>query len=405
MISPQEIQRLALAERDWMITIRRELHRTPELSFQEERTAAQVAAALTALGVRAQTGVGGHGVVGVIHGTGDGKTGACVALRADMDALPVTEETGLPFSSENPGVMHACGHDVHMSALLGAARVLSTVHDQFSGSVKLIFQPAEERAPGGARQMIAAGVLTNPLVQSILGQHVNSALPAGSVGFRSGLFMAGADELYITVTGKGGHAAKPHLAVDPVAMSANLIVTLQQVVSRRADPTVPSVLTFGRVTADGAANVIPDTVHLAGTFRTVEDGWRRRALELIESTAYSLCATLGGRADVEIVRGYPPLVNDADVTERIRGYAVEYLGSDRVVELPAAMWSEDFAFYAAERPACFYNLGVSSPDGEAAHEVHTPTFTIDESAIPVGAGLMAWGALSELGFRTRAFVE
>lgn len=396
MITAEEVRVAAGAAGDWMITTRRGLHRHPELSFQESGTADRVAEALRTLGVEPRTGVGGNGVVGLVHGEAPGNADACVALRADMDALPINEATGLPFASENPGVMHACGHDVHMSALLGAAHVLVGARKHLCGSVKLIFQPAEERAPGGAREMIADGVLSSPHVQTVLGEHVNAELPAGTVGFKGGLFMASADEIYITVNGKGGHAAKPHLGVDPVAITADLLVTLQQVVSRRADPTVPTVLTFGKVTADGAANVIPDAVQIAGTLRTVDEAWRARALELITTTSKELCATLSGSAEVRIVHGYPPLYNDETVTARARSYAVEYLGGDHVVDLPPAMWAEDFALFAAERPGCFYNLGVGNPEIGAVHEVHTPQFTVDESAIPLGAGLLAWMAIREL---------
>lgn len=380
-----------------MIEHRRHIHRHPELSFQEEQTSGYIAAVLENLGVEHRTGVAGNGIVGVIHGSADRTAGdSCIALRADIDALPITEATNLPYASENPGVMHACGHDVHTGALLGAARVLQELRTELPGDVKLLFQPAEETLPGGAAAMIAEGALEQPRAAAVIGEHVNPELPAGVVGMRPGLFMASADEIYITITGRGGHAAKPHLGVDPVAVAADLVVTLQQIVSRRADPTVPSVLTVGRFIADGQANVIPDTVELAATLRTVEEGWRDRALELITSSAEQLCAALGARAEVRINRGYPPLHNDPSLTERVHGYAEDYLGEGRVVELPPAMWAEDFAYYGADRPACFYNLGVGNAEVGAVHGVHTSQFTVDESAIALGAGLIAWMAFREL---------
>ncbi len=367
----------------------------PELSFHETETAAFVARELEAAGIEHTAGIAGNGVVAIIEG-GDGDDRPAVALRADMDALPIREANDQPYCSTRDGVMHACGHDGHTACLLTAARILASLRDELPGTAKLIFQPAEERAPGGARPMIEAGVLDSPRVSRVFGQHVNTDLRAGTVGFASGLFMASADEIYITVRGRGGHAAKPHEADDPVVIASTLIVTLQQLVSRNADPTVPSVLTFGRFVGDGAANVIPDSVELAGTFRTMDETWREEALDRLRRTAGSLVRSLGGEAEIRIVSGYPAVVNDPDATAFARSRAVDYLGADRVVDLPPVMWAEDFAFYGLRRPSCFHNLGVRNTARGIVHPVHTARFDIDEDALRVGSGLLAWIGIGAL---------
>ncbi len=398
MITAETIRGLADKLYDDTVRVRRTIHRAPELSFDEERTAAFVAAELHAAGISCETGVGGHGVIATIEGraTASGQAAPVVALRADMDALPIREETDHDFRSTVDGVMHACGHDGHTASLLTAGRILARLRDSLPGTVRLIFQPAEERAPGGAQALIADGVLEAPRVGSVFGQHVNPELPAGTVGFNPGLFMASTDDVLITVRGRGGHAAKPHDAVDPVAIASQLVVTLQQVVSRSANPVTPSVLTFGRFVAEGAINVIPDTAELAGTFRTVDERWRGQALAQIEAVTRDLVASLGGTAEVEILRGYPPVVNDAATTAIGRDRAVQYLGEDRVVDLPPAMWAEDFAYYAKERPACFYNLGIRNDERGIVHPVHSSRFDLDEEALRVGSGLMAWIAVGAL---------
>ncbi|MFW5741902.1 MAG: M20 metallopeptidase family protein [Spirochaetota bacterium] len=398
MITAETVRRLADELYDDTVRVRRTIHRTPELSFDEERTAAFVADELSQAGIPYTCGIGGHGVVATIAGDAafDRAGAPVVALRADMDALPIGEENDHGFCSTVEGVMHACGHDGHTASLLTTGRILARLRGALSGTVRLIFQPAEERAPGGAQAMIGDGALESPRVQSVFGQHVNPDLPVGTVGFNPGLFMASADDLAITVRGRGGHAAKPHDAVDPIAIASQLIVTLQQVVSRFANPITPSVLTFGRFVAEGAINVIPETAELAGTFRTVDERWRDRALAEIEAISRDLVASLGATAQVEILRGYPPVVNDADATTLARERAVEYLGEGRVVDLPPAMWAEDFAYFAKERPACFYNLGVRNESRGIVHPVHSSRFDLDEEALRVGSGLMAWIALGAL---------
>lgn len=398
MITADTIRRLADELYDDTVRVRRTIHRSPELSFHEERTASFVAEELERADIAYTTGVGGNGVVATIEGTATPAVARApvVALRADMDALPIREENDHDFCSTVDGVMHACGHDGHTASLLSAGRILARLRDSLPGTVRLVFQPAEERAPGGAKAMIADGVLEGPRVGSVFGQHVNPELPAGTVGFNPGLFMASTDDVLITVHGRGGHAAKPHDAVDPIAVASQLVVTLQQVVSRSANPVTPSVLTFGRFIAQGAINVIPDKAELAGTFRTVDERWREQALAQIEEIAHELVASLGGEAEVEILRGYPPVVNDAGVTALARGRAVEYLGEDRVIDLPPAMWAEDFAYFAKERPACFYNLGVRNDARGIVHPVHSSRFDLDEESLRVGSGLMAWIAVGAL---------
>ena len=419
MITPERIRDAAAGLHEKIVADRRHLHRNPELSFEESETAAYVAGELQAAGIPHRAGVGGHGVVGVIEGRGT----RTVALRADMDALPIREQNDVPYRSRVDGVMHACGHDGHTASLLAAGRILAGLGEELPGRVVLIFQPAEERAPGGAAAMIEAGVLDGglqmregvaaggpaasgtagrpaaPRVDAVVGQHVNPEIPAGTVGFRAGLFMASVDDVFITVHGVGGHAAKPQQCVDPVAIASTLVVTLQQIVSRRADPIVASVLSFGLFNAPGAANVIPDQVDLAGTFRTTNPAWRGEAVALIEATTRGLVASLGGKADVNIVRGYPALHNDQALTERAKAGAAAYLGEERVMELPPAMWGEDFAYYAQQRPACFYNLGVRDEARGIIHPVHSSRFDLDEEALRTGAGLLAWIALGELESR------
>lgn len=389
------IKELAALYYDDIVAIRRHLHMYPELSLQEHQTASFIASKLTAMGIPFETGVAGTGLVGLIRG--NSADGPVVALRADMDALPITEENELPHKSRNPGVMHACGHDVHMSCLLGAARILNDMRDHWGGAVKLIFQPSEETAPGGARLMIEEGVLENPAPEAIFGQHVFVPLPVGKVGIRSGQYMASADEIYLTVKGRGGHAAAPHQSVDPVVIASHIVVALQTIVSRSARPAMPSVLTFGRIEGLGRTNIIPDEVKIQGTFRTFNEEWRADALQRITSMATGIARGMGGDCEVYIGEGYPFLVNDAGLADTFRKHATAYLGSENVVELDLAMTAEDFAFFSQKLPACFYRLGISNPLKGTGSNLHTPTFDVDEKAQEVGMGLMAWLAISYQG--------
>jgi amidohydrolase len=389
-----KIKKLASEYASDIIANRRYLHKHPELSFQEYKTSEFVAGKLKEYGLNPNQGIAGTGVVALIEGKNPIKN--TLALRADMDALPITEQNNIPYKSINPGVMHACGHDVHTSSLLGAARILNEIRGQFEGTVKLIFQPGEEKAPGGASKMIEEGVLKDPAPKTILGQHVMSQIPAGKVGFRPGIYMASADEIYITVKGKGGHAAMPDHNIDPIVIASHIIVALQQIVSRHANPKIPTVLSFGKIKADGATNIIPDEVYIEGTFRTLNEDWRKSAHEKMKFMAESMAKGMGAGIDFTILKGYPFLKNDEELTNKSRAYAVDYLGEENVVDLDIWMAAEDFAFYSQVVDACFYRLGIRNEKKGIIASVHTPTFNIDEEALETGAGLMAWLAFRNL---------
>jgi amidohydrolase len=388
------IKSLAQAYKQEVIDLRRHLHSHPELSFQEFQTAAFVAEKLKAIGITEIESKATTGWSALIKGKNPEKK--VVALRADMDALPISEANEVPYKSQNPGVMHACGHDAHTASLLGAAKILHEVRDQFEGTVKLIFQPGEEIIPGGASLMIKDKVLENPRPQYILGQHVMPMIPAGKVGFRSGLYMASADELYLTIKGKGGHGAMPETFIDPVLISAHLLVALQQIVSRVANPKIPSVLSFGRVEALGATNIIPNEVKIQGTFRTLDEAWRAKAHEKMRQIAEGIVEGMGGQLDFEIRKGYPFLKNNPELTSRSVAAAQTYLGAENVLDLDIWMAAEDFAYFSQEIDGCFYRLGTRNEARGITSGVHTSTFDIEEEALEIGAGLMAWLAVSEL---------
>ncbi len=372
---------------------RHHIHANPELSFEEFETARFVSDRLTEFGIEHQHGVAGTGVVGIIKGRNPDSR--ILALRGDMDALPILEQNEVSYKSTKPGIMHACGHDVHTSSLLGASWILQQVKDQFEGTIKLIFQPGEEKVPGGASLLIKEGVLQNPAPQSIVGQHVMPFLPVGKVGFREGLYMASADEIYLTIHGKGGHGAMPNLAIDVVAISAQVITALQQVVSRSADPKTPSVLSFGTVMAKGATNILPNSIYLEGTFRTMDEDWRAKAHQKIRQIVEGICESFGAKADLEIRKGYPFLKNDPVLTRKMKKCAQDYLGAENVVDLDIWMAAEDFSYYTQEMPGCFYRLGTRNEEKGIVSGVHTPTFDIDEDALEIGCGLMAWLAINE----------
>jgi amidohydrolase len=374
------------------LEIRRYLHSHPELSFEEYNTSAFVLEKLKEIGLAPEI-IGGTGIVVLIKGRNP--SAKTVMLRADLDALPIIEKNDVPYKSQNTGVMHACGHDVHTSSLLGAARILNDLRDHFEGTVKLVFQPGEEKLPGGASILIREGVL-KPVPEAILGQHVMPDLAVGKAGFRPGLYMASTDEIYITVTGKGGHGAMPHLNIDPVLISAHLIVALQQIASRFAKPGMPTVLSFGKVIANGATNVIPDEVKIEGTFRTFDEKWRLEAHEKMRTLAKGLVESMGGKVDFNIMNGYPFLKNDEALTRKMQEAAVQYLGAENVVDLDLRTTAEDFAFYTHHAPSCFYRLGTGNIAKGITYPVHTPNFNIDEEALKVGMGLMAWLTISEL---------
>jgi len=376
------------------VSQRRHLHQYPELSFEEYETSAFVKAELDNLGIpylpMANTGL-------VAQIKGELPSNNVVALRADMDALPIAEVPGREYGSKNAGIMHACGHDAHTASLLGTAHILQSLKAEFGGTVKLIFQPGEERLPGGASLMIKEGVLQNPAPQAVIGQHVMPLIPAGKVGFRAGKYMASTDELYVTVKGKGGHGAQPQQNIDPVVITAHIITALQQVVSRIADPKMPTVLSFGKVTANGATNVIPDAVYLEGTFRTFDERWRKEAHARMKKMATGIAESMGATCDFEVRVGYPYLVNEEKLTARVRGYATEFLGSENIVDLDLWLAGEDFAYYSQVSDACFYRLGTGNEAKGITSAVHTPTFDIDEHALALSTGLMAYIALRQLG--------
>ncbi len=388
------IKSLAQAYKQEVIDLRRHLHSHPELSFKEFQTAAFVAEKLKAIGITEIESKATTGWSALIKGKNPDKK--VVALRADMDALPIIEANEVPYKSQNPGVMHACGHDAHTASLLGAAKILNEVRDQFEGTIKLIFQPGEEIIPGGASLMIKDKVLENPRPNYILGQHVMPMIPAGKVGFRSGLYMASADELYLTIKGKGGHGAMPETFIDPVLISAHLLVALQQIVSRVANPKIPSVLSFGRVEALGATNIIPNEVKIQGTFRTLDEAWRAKAHQKMRQIAEGIVEGMGGQLDFEIRKGYPFLKNNPELTARSVDAARDYLGAENVLDLDIWMAAEDFAYFSQEIDGCFYRLGTRNEARGITSGVHTPTFDIEEEALEIGSGLMAWLAVSEL---------
>ncbi len=375
-------------------TIRRHIHQNPELSFQEFNTQNYVWQQLEAIGITNKQKIANTGIVAIIEGTNPSKK--VVALRGDMDALPIIEANDVPYKSNNNGVMHACGHDVHTSCLLGAAKIINQLKDEFEGTVKLVFQPGEEKLPGGASVMIKEGVLKNPEVTNIIGQHVMPLLPVGKVGFRKGLYMASTDEIYMTIKGKGGHGAQPHQNIDPIVAMAQVITALQQVVSRVASPIIPSVLSFGKVIANGATNIIPNEVYLEGTFRTLDEEWRAKAHESIVKITKGISESLGCQCDIEIRKGYPFLKNNPELTQTAIDNAINYMGAENVVNLDIWMAAEDFSYYSQELPACFYRLGTRNDAKNITSHVHTPTFDIDEDALPIGMGLMAWLAIAEL---------
>jgi amidohydrolase len=392
----EKIQALARQYHADTIACRRHLHAHPELSFKEVETGKFVAAQLAALGVEHTHGIAGNGVVALIKGKNPRKR--TIALRADMDALPILEANEVPYKSQNEGIMHACGHDVHTSSLLGTIRILNELRSQFDGTIKCIFQPGEEKLPGGASLMIKAGVLENPRPSSIFGQHVHPPLHAGMIGLKSGIYMASADEIYVTIKGRGGHGAMPQDCIDPVVITAQIIVALQQVVSRYADPAVPTVLTFGKVNSTGGAtNIIPNEVKLEGTFRTMHEKWRAEAHKRMKRIAEGIAKGYGAACEFYIMKGYPVLLNHEELTKRTKNWAIEFLGKSNVVDLPLRMTAEDFAYFSQAMPACFYRLGTGNPERGITSPIHTDTFDIEEAALETGMGLMAWLAVKELG--------
>lgn len=376
-----------------VVSWRRHIHANPELSFQEFETAAFISSVLSKNNISHQTGTAKTGVVGIIEGKNPHTR--CIALRADMDALPILEKNTCEYTSKNNGVMHACGHDFHTASLLGTAVILNQIKDSFEGTVKLIFQPSEEKMPGGASVMIAEGVLENPKVDLILGQHVAPELDVHKVGYCPGKAMASADEIYLTVKGKGGHAAFPHLVTDTVMIAAHILVNLQQVISRKKSPFEPAVLSFGKVEALGATNIIPGEVKIAGTLRAMNEQFRMEAIEWVKKIATETAQSMGGECEVDIELGYPCLENNLDLTALVVQSASGYLSENQLVQIPPRMGAEDFAYFSQKIPSFFYRIGTGGSP-ETQNGLHTPNFNVNEDALETSIGFMAWNAINLL---------
>ena len=387
----EKIKLLAAQGQEENIAIRRHLHAHPELSYQEFETCKYLQAQLTKIGIPF-TVIATTGVLGIIEGKNPGSR--VIALRADMDALPILEENEVDYKSKNDGVMHACGHDVHTTILLGAAKILWSLRNEFEGTIKLLFQPGEEKNPGGASYMIRDGALQNPVPQGIIGLHVHPGLPFGKLSFRKGRVMASADELYVSIKSSGGHAATPHQTVDTVLVAAQLITSLQTIISRNRNPQNPSVLSICSIHGGNTTNVIPSEVKLMGTFRAMDEVWRFKAHELMMQQAKGLAIATGAEIDFRVDVGYPTVDNEPIITEAAWKLADEYMGADNVEETELRMGAEDFGYYSQVIPGCFFRLGVRNESKDAIHNVHTPVFKIDEDAIAHGVGMMAWLGVS-----------
>ncbi|MEX0813269.1 MAG: M20 family metallopeptidase [Chitinophagales bacterium] len=395
MIDINEIKTLSKKIFPEVLAFREDMHMHPELAFNENRTSQKVTEKLDEWGIPYKSGVAKTGIVAYLKGKNpESRT---IALRGDMDALPIEEKNDVPYKSKTKGLMHACGHDVHTSSLLGTAWILNELKDEWSGTIKLFFQPSEEKLPGGASVMIKEGVMENPKVEHIFGQHVYPELPAGQIGMRPGSYMASADEVYLEVVGKGGHGALPHYNIDPIIATAQFLITVQQVISRNAPPVVPTVLSFGKINSDGGAtNVIPEKVHVEGTFRTFDEEWREKAHERIREVAKGIELATGATFNLEIRRGYPFVYNDEELTEKAMQWAKDFWGAENVHELEMRMTAEDFAYFSQKAPALFYRLGVGNPEKGISYPVHSPHFDIDKKALEQSPGWMAYLALKDL---------
>lgn len=394
MFTPDNIKDKVAIIGDELKTIRRYLHANPELSFQEEETSKYISNLLKSWDIKHKTNFGGYGIVGVIEGKNP--SSKIIALRADMDALPITEENKIDYKSVNYGKMHACGHDAHMTCLLGALKVLNEIKEDFEGSIKFIFQPGEETLPGGAIKMIEEGVLENPKPELIIAQHVFPEMEVGNIGFKSGIYMASSDEVNIKVNGQGGHAAIPDRYDNTVLAASQILVNLNLAIENEKPSEFPSVLAFGKLIADGAFNVIPSEVTISGTFRTFDEEWRKRVYEIINDVSSSAAKKHNCSCDIKITKGYPVLINDKTITEKSKDYAIEFLGIESVKDLNIRTTVEDFARYAEIIPACFYRLGVANTDKGITANLHTSTFNVDEESVNIGTGLMIWIALNNL---------
>ena len=395
----EQIKSLAAANAATVVEWRRWLHRHPELSQEEYGTMAFVAERLREMGLEPKAGIGKTGVMAMIRG-GKEPDSYCVALRADYDALPLTEATGLPFASEHPGVMHACGHDMHTSSLLGAAKILCDIREELNGSVMLIFEPSEEKYPGGARMMIDDGLFNEITPNEIYSFHCLPEMEVGRIGMRKGRYMASTDELYWTVKGRGGHGATPHLSVDPILIASHIVVALQQLVSRNAAPMMPTVLSFGKIVGEGRTNIIPDEVKMEGIIRTFDPQWRLDCHEKIRKMSCGIAESMGGECDLFIDYGYPPVINDDECTQQVHDNGVAYLGAGQVDWLDLRMTAEDFAFFAQKIPACYFRVGIHVP-GTPFCNLHRPNLMVDERSMEVASGFEAYNVYKALQNRIK----
>jgi amidohydrolase len=400
MIDHAKIKAMAGNYLEKIRQVRRHLHQYPELSFREVNTSAFISRQLTEAGIEVRQGLAGTGLLALIKGKNPGRK--TILLRADMDALPIDEQNDVPYRSAVPGVMHACGHDVHSACVLGAALILNDLRGEWEGTVKVMFQPGEEVLPGGASLMIRDGVLENPAVDQAIALHVFPSMETGKVGFRSGMYMASTDELYLTVKGKGGHAAMPADYINPLIVASDILLTLHERFTDAASlrelggENIPTVVAFGNIEGKGATNVIPDKVEISGTFRTMNEAWRGKVHGELSRLAQSVAARYQAVAELRIEKGYPFLVNDGDLTDSCAATAREYLGEDQVEELPLRMTAEDFAFISQQVPSCFFRLGTGNKARGITSGVHTATFDIDERALELGMGLLAGLTLKAL---------
>ncbi len=382
-----------------VVAVRRDIHLHPELSYEEVRTTAVITEYLRGIGITPEPPLLETGVIALIEGGRKLGRENLVALRADIDALPLQEESLHGFCSLEPGKMHACGHDMHTAMLLGAAAILMGMRDELEGDVLLIFQPAEEKSPGGAKPLLDAGLFSRFKPSAIFGQHCFPNVETGKVALCKGSFMAAADELYFTVTGKGGHASAPHKAADPVLAAAHIITAAQYLVSRVAPPHEPAVVSIASIHGGNAPNVIPRQVTMAGTMRTMNEKLRALLQEKLRQTVSHVAEGLGVEAEVEIRKGYPVLYNDPDVTEKAAIICGEYLGRESVLESEPIMTAEDFAYYLQECPGTFWQIGTGTADPEKSSTLHSPTFNPEEEALQTGSGLLAYTALRFLGLQ------
>jgi amidohydrolase len=392
MISGETILETAESLLPDIIRIRRSIHQYPELSYQEHKTASLISDRLKAAGIEHVTGIAGTGIVGIIRGEADGR-GLTAALRADMDALPVTESAGKEYRSLHDGIMHACGHDAHVAMLLAAALIINSHRSKLAGNVLLVFQPGEEKAPGGASLMIASGIFERYRPDFFIAQHIAPELPSGMMGFCAGPAMASSDEIYITVKGRGGHAARPTEYTDQIYIASELVISLRKAVESAGKEKAPTILGIGKISGLGATNVIPETVDLECTLRTFDEEWRQSAKDLIRGVASEVAAKYGVTIDVKFVEGYPVLINNEELTARASKLCETLAGKEKVRDIPSRMGSEDFSFFAEKYPAVLYRLG-STPDGRDASHLHTSDFDIDESVMATGSAAMAWLALN-----------